>query len=87
MEANEARLNITYGGQNADLADPVSFDAADGDIKTWAAEAIANGSVPGLAEDTDPDFTDFIVDRFASNAERDYNLIQLRPKTPFGARG
>lgn len=84
MEDNQARLNITVSGENGDLPDPVFFDAADGDIKTWATEAIQNGSVPGIPADENADFTDFVVDRFASNAEREYNLIQLRPKTPFG---
>jgi len=85
MEANEARLNITYAGENGDLADPVHFDAPDGDIKGWATEAVANGSVPGIPAAADPDFTDFVVDRFAANAERPYALIQVRPKTPFGS--
>lgn len=83
MEANEARVNITYKGENGDLPDPVFFDAADGDIKTWATEAVTNGSVPGIPKDETADFTDF-VDRFTANQERDYNYIQVRPKTPFG---
>ena len=45
---------------------------------------MGNGSVPGIPADQGADFTDFVVDRFAANAERDYNLIQMRPKTPFG---
>jgi len=84
MENNQARLNITVNGENGDLADPVFFDATDGDIKTWATEAVASGTVPGIPADADVDFTDFVVDRFSANAERDYALIQLRPKTPFG---
>lgn len=84
MEANEARVNITYRGENGDLPDPVLFDSPDGDVKGWVSEAVANGSVPGIPADANPDFTDFVVDRFSANAERDYNLIQVRPKTPFG---
>lgn len=84
MENNEARLNITYGGENGDFADPVFFDAADGDVKAWATEAVQNGNVPGIPADANPDFTDFIVSRFAANEEVDYNRIMLRPKTPFG---
>jgi hypothetical protein len=83
MDENQARLNITFGGNNGDLMDPVFFDATDGDIKTWATEAVANGSVPGIPADANADFTDFVVDRFTANAERPA-LIQLRPKTPFG---
>ena len=84
MEDNHARLNITFAGENGDLPDPVSFDAADGDIKGWATEAVRNGDVPGIPANHGADFTDYVVDRFNANAERDYNLIQLRPKTPFG---
>jgi len=84
MEANEARVNITYLGENGDLPDPVLFDSPDGDVKGWVTEAIANGGIPGIPAAQNPDFTDFVVDRFSANDERDYNLIQVRPKTPFG---
>lgn len=81
-----ARLNITFGGQNGDLPDPVSYDAADGDIKQWASEAVRTGGIPGLAENTNANFTDFVVDRFDATEVRPYKLLQLRPKTPFGFR-
>ena len=84
MENNEARVNITYLGENGDLPDPVLFDSPDGDVKGWVTEAVANGGIPGIPAAQDPDFTDFVVDRFSANDERDYNLIQVRPKTPFG---
>lgn len=83
MDETQARVNITYAGQNGDLPDPVFFDATDGDIKTWVTEAVTNGSVPGIMAG-DADFTDFVVDRFAANEQREFNLIQVRPKTPFG---
>jgi hypothetical protein len=86
MTSTEARVNITYGGANGDLPDTVSFDAADGDVKQWVTEAVRGGGVPGIALDANADFTDFVVDRFTANVTRPYNLIQLRPKTPFGAR-
>ncbi len=82
----DARVNITYGGNNGDLPDTVSFDATDGDIKQWVTEAVRTGGVPGLALDATADFTDFVVDRFTANENRPYNLIQLRPKTPFGGK-
>jgi len=82
---NEARVNVTYGGQNGDLPDPVSFDATDAEIRTWVTEAVRSGSVPGIAANVNADFTDFVIDRFGSNDVRAYNLIQLRSKTPFGA--
>ena len=67
MEANEARVNITYKGENGDLPDPVYFDAADGDIKTWATEAVSNGSVPGIPKDR---HTEDMLDSLTDEASR-----------------
>jgi hypothetical protein len=86
MEANEARLNITWNGQNGDLPDPVSYDAGDGDVRAWASEAVRNGGVPNIPADANVNFTDFVVDRFAATQDTPYNRIFLRPKTPFGAK-
>tara|TARA_R100000656_G_scaffold104176_1_gene76011 strand:- start:45897 stop:46172 length:276 start_codon:yes stop_codon:yes gene_type:complete len=82
--ANEARVNITWAGSNGDMAQPVATDATDAEIKEWAAEAVRTGSVPGLNADENVDFSDFVVDRFASTEVRPYSLISLRPKSPFG---
>lgn len=84
MQEFEARLNITFAGQNGDLADPVAYDATDADIKRWASEAIANGSVVGINATAGADFTDFVVDRFPATEAITYNRLMLRPKTPFG---
>ena len=84
MEDFEARVNVTYSGQNGDLPDAVSFDATDDVVRGWITEAVQGGSVPGIPADPNADFSDFVVDRFSANQDRDYNLIQLRPKTPFG---
>lgn len=81
---NEARVNVTFSGQNGDLPDPVSFDATDAEIRTWVTEAVRSGSVPGIAANPNADFNDFMIDRFNANDVRGYNLISLRPKTPFG---
>ncbi|MGF1465645.1 MAG: hypothetical protein ACFCGT_05895 [Sandaracinaceae bacterium] len=81
---NEARVNITWAGQNGDLPDPVHVDATDVEILAWATEAVRAGSVPGIARDGGADFTGFVVDRFGSTDARPYPLIQVRPKTPFG---
>lgn len=81
----EARVNVTYGGQNGDLPNPMAFDATDADVKASVAESIRAGTVPGLRADPNVDLGDFVVDRFPPNDQRPYNLIQLRPKTPFGA--
>lgn len=84
MDNYEARLNISYGGQNGDLPDPVSFDATDSDVKAFAEEAVRNGSVPGITADPNATFQDFMVDRYEANAEVAYNRLMVRPKTPFG---
>jgi hypothetical protein len=80
----QARVNITWSGQNGDLPDTVSVDAADGDIKQWVTEAVRTGGVPGIAADPTADFHDFVVDRFGPNESRPWSLVGIRPKTPFG---
>ncbi len=81
----DARVNITYGGNNGDLPDTVSFDATDAEVLGWVTEAVRGGGVPGIAADPGATFADFVVDRFNATEARPYNLIQVRPKTPFGA--
>jgi hypothetical protein len=85
IRADEARLNVTFAGQNGDLPDPVAFDATDADIKQWVTEAVRNGGIPGIAANAGASFDDFVVDRFPPNDQRPFNLLQIRPKTPFGA--
>lgn len=80
----DARVNITWNGQNGDLPDMVNFDSTDADVKGWITEAVRTGGVPGITADVNVDLTDFVVDRFTENDARPYNLIQIRPKTPFG---
>ena len=84
IQIHEARVNITWQGQNGDLPDPVSFDATDGDVLQWVTEAVRAGDVPGIHADRRAVFRDFVVDRYAANDARPFNLIQVRPKTPFG---
>jgi len=84
IEAHEARVNITWAGQNGDLPDPVRYDAGDGDVRGWVAEAIRGGSVPGIPADAGIDLTNHIVEKYPANDARPYNLIQVRPKTAFG---
>lgn len=84
LQPHQARLNITWAGSNGDLPDPVAFDSGDGDVKTWATEAVRGGHVPGIPADAAVDFRDFIVDRFESTEEVPYNRLFLRAKTPFG---
>jgi hypothetical protein len=84
IEQDQARLNVTYGGQNGDLPDPISYDSTDGDIRQWATEAVRGGGIPGIVADPTANFGDFVVDRFEANDARPYRLVQLRPKTAFG---
>jgi hypothetical protein len=85
IAANEARVNVTWKGQNGDLPDTVARDATDADVRQWVTEAVRTGGIPGINADARADFTDFVIDRFAANDARPYNLIQVRPKVPFGA--
>lgn len=85
LGAHEARVNVTYMGNNGDLPDPVSFDASDAQVREWITEALSTGSIPGIPATQAPDIRDFVVDRFTANEGRPFNLIALRPKTPFGA--
>lgn len=85
INANEARLNITWNRQNGDLADPIPLDAAEGDIRQWVTEAVRAGSIPGIPADATADFRDFVIDRFPPTDARPHNLIAIRPKTAFGA--
>lgn len=87
LRPDQARVNITYAGQNGDLPDPVSFDTNDADIKGMITEAIRAGSIPGIPADPHAALQDFVIDRYAPNEQRPYNLLQLRPKTPFGMVG
>ena len=84
LVATDARVNVTYAGENGDLPDPVHFDAPDADVLLWVTEAVANGGIPGIPATPNADFDGFVVDRFAANEERPYNSIMVRPKTPFG---
>jgi hypothetical protein len=84
METYEAKVNITYKGQNGDLPDPVNFESTNGDVLGWVAEAIHTGSVPGINADPTANLTDFVVDRFALDETTPYNRLMVRPKTPFG---
>lgn len=83
VRGHEARVNITYQGQNGDLPEPVRYAATDAELLTWVTEAVRAG-VPGIAADRRADFTDFVIDRFAATETRPYHLIQIRPATPFG---
>lgn len=80
----DAVLTITVAGQQGDLKEPVNFDATDGDIKQWAAEAVRNGNVPGIDAMPNVSFTDYVVERYQATENRPLTL-SLRPKVPFGS--
>lgn len=80
----DARVNVTWSGQNGDLPDTVPFDSTDQDIRQWLTEAIRTGGVPGVAADPAADLSDFVVDRFPASEVRPYAMLCVRPKTPFG---
>lgn len=84
IENTEARVNVTWKGQNGDLPDTVARDAKDEEVKQWITEATRGGGIPGIAADPEAHFEDFVIDRFLANEARPYNLIQVRPKVPFG---
>jgi hypothetical protein len=81
---NEARVNVTFAGQNGDLPDPVSVDASDADVRSWVTEAVRTGGIPGVAAAPAADFADFVIDRFPPTEVRPFNMMSVRPKTPFG---
>lgn len=83
LVAGMAKFNITYNGENGDLADPVSYDSTDADLKQIATETVRNGDIPGIEADPDADFNDFVIDRYPAKDGLPNRLL-LRPKTPFG---
>jgi hypothetical protein len=85
IEQHEARVNITFQGQNADLPDPVTFDTPDADIIRMVEEAVRGGDVPGLPEGPDAEFENSVVERYDANETTPYNRIMVRPKVPFGS--
>lgn len=84
LNNDEARVNVTWQGQNGDLPDPVYVNSTDADLKQMVTEAVRGGDVPGLRADRNANFADFVVDRFGPTEARPWNLIAIRPKTPFG---
>jgi hypothetical protein len=83
--AHEARVNVTWAGQTGDLVSPIPFDSSDTEVRRLVSEAVRTGTVPGINADANANFTDYVVDRFAPNDVRPFQLIHLRPKTPFGS--
>ena len=86
IEANEARVQVTWAGQQGDLPDPVLYQATEGDIKQWVTEAVRGGDIPGIDAAPEANFQDFVVQRFDAK-DGQPNRISIRPKVPFGGQG
>jgi hypothetical protein len=84
IDEGQAKLLVTYGGQQGDFRDPVPFDATDAQIKTWITEAVRAGGIIGIDVQPTANFEDFVIDRFNRNETRPTNVLVARPKTPFG---
>lgn len=85
FDRNQARLNVTWRGQNGDLPDPLGIDTTDGDVKQIATEAVRTGYIQGIDADPTVNFQDFVVERFDATADLPPRVF-LRPKTEFGGR-
>lgn len=84
----DARVNINYNSLNGDLQEMVNFDSTDDQVREWVSEAIRTGSVPGMtpaANDEAVDLSGYKVERFPATDARPFDLIQVRPKTAYGA--
>ena len=82
--ADQAKVNITWKGENGDLPDSVLFDSGDADVLQWITEAVRTGGVPGIKVDATADFHGYVVDRYKATDDVTYNRIMCRPKTEFG---
>lgn len=80
-----ARLNVTWHGQNGEYPDPVDYAMDTQAVLRLCQESVASGYIPGITQDPECSFEDFVVDRFPATAELPDRLF-VRPKTPVGAR-
>jgi len=86
VREDEAKVTITYAGQQGDLPDPVSRDATDEQVREWVTEAVRAGGVPGIDAAPEASFQDFVVDRFDAKDGMPARM-SVRPKVPFGGPG
>lgn len=84
LDERQARLNLTWQGQNGDVLEGVPFDASDVELKAIALEALRGGDIAGIDPDPRAVLVDFVVDRFPATEEMPVNRVFIRPKTPFG---
>lgn len=84
VDADMAKLTVTYNGQQGDLPDLVPYDSTDADIRQMVFESLTDGYIPGIDAVANAQLNDFVVDRFPSRDDVPFNRLSLRPKTPFG---
>lgn len=83
-DIDQAKINFDWGGQNYDYPGFVRYASTPGEVLAWVTEAIRNGFA-GFTADPRADLTGFQVDHRGPTEQRPFNLIQVRPKTSFGA--
>lgn len=80
----EAKVNLTWAGQNYDLTDPVPYDIPEEQLRAALSEVIRAGD-DGIPADQDVAMmANFVVRRYEPTATRPSRLITVRPKTEFG---
>ena len=88
IREDQAIVNVTYGGRNGDLPDPVRRDASKEAIRGWVEEALKTGGIPGIPADRYADLRNFVIDdpviRDVPGQEISVSYITARPKTPVG---
>lgn len=84
IDPTQARLNVTWSGNNGDLPDTLANDLSDADVLRIAQEAIRGGGIPGIPMDANANLQDFVVERFQANEAFPWPRCVVRPKTPFG---
>lgn len=84
LNENEARVNITWQGQNYDLQNPMLIDSTDEQIRASVTETVRFGIEGLIPADPNADFTNYVINRFAPTEARPWNAIFVRPKVPFG---
>jgi len=76
-----AVLIVVLDGELGECPDQIPYDAPEGDIRTWATEAVAGG-LPGI-DPQEVDLTDFKVRRLPSKDGLP-DRVMVRPKTEVG---
>jgi hypothetical protein len=84
VRVDEAVVNVTWQGQNAELPNPVSRERSDDEVIAMVTEAIRAG-MPGIRADENVTLRGWRVDRDEPNATTPWHRMTVRPKTAYGA--